>query len=123
MRSGELPQHAAPSVLCMQWKGILCNDAACTLPWPPVILQRQCRMQTDGDSAIGCSPIDLVPDAIPVLGMLDDLVVLPGLIWLVCVLPSLLTVWLQPFSGRAAMDAAPQLCVQDELAMVPGFFG
>lgn len=28
------------------------------------------------------SPIDLIPDFVPVLGLLDDLVLLPGLIWL-----------------------------------------
>ncbi|MFM8795327.1 MAG: YkvA family protein [Betaproteobacteria bacterium] len=28
------------------------------------------------------SPIDLIPDFIPVMGLLDDLVLLPGLIWL-----------------------------------------
>jgi uncharacterized membrane protein YkvA (DUF1232 family) len=32
--------------------------------------------------AYALSPIDLVPDFIPVLGYLDDLLLLPGLIWL-----------------------------------------
>ncbi|KAK9918223.1 hypothetical protein WJX75_002390 [Coccomyxa subellipsoidea] len=32
--------------------------------------------------AYAVSPIDLIPDFIPVLGILDDLLLLPGLIWL-----------------------------------------
>jgi uncharacterized membrane protein YkvA (DUF1232 family) len=32
--------------------------------------------------AYALSPIDLIPDFIPVLGYLDDVVLLPGLIWL-----------------------------------------
>lgn len=33
--------------------------------------------------AYALSPIDLIPDFIPVLGYLDDVLLLPGLIWLV----------------------------------------
>jgi uncharacterized membrane protein YkvA (DUF1232 family) len=32
--------------------------------------------------AYALSPIDLIPDFIPVLGYVDDLILLPGLIWL-----------------------------------------
>lgn len=32
--------------------------------------------------AYALSPIDLIPDFIPVLGYLDDVLLLPGLIWL-----------------------------------------
>ena len=32
--------------------------------------------------AYALSPIDLIPDFIPVLGLVDELVLLPGLVWL-----------------------------------------
>lgn len=33
--------------------------------------------------AYALSPMDLIPDFIPVLGIIDDLVLLPGMLWLV----------------------------------------
>ena len=50
-----------------------CRDPA--TPWLPKAL---------GLFVVGyaLSPIDLIPDFIPVIGYLDDLILLPGLIWL-----------------------------------------
>jgi uncharacterized membrane protein YkvA (DUF1232 family) len=52
------------------------------------------------------SPLDLIPDAIPVLGMIDDLVVIPALLlavrWLI---PA--TVWAD-CRGQAVAQQAPQ---------------
>jgi uncharacterized membrane protein YkvA (DUF1232 family) len=33
-------------------------------------------------AAYAFSPIDLIPDVIPVIGFLDELILLPGLVWL-----------------------------------------
>ena len=44
-------------------------------PWRPKLL---CAVIV----AYALSPIDLIPDFIPVLGLLDEALLLPGLIWL-----------------------------------------
>lgn len=41
------------------------------------------RMLAATVAAYALSPIDLIPDAIPVLGLLDDLLIVPAGIWLV----------------------------------------
>jgi len=34
--------------------------------------------------AYALSPIDIIPDCVPVVGYLDDLLIVPGLVWLAC---------------------------------------
>lgn len=41
------------------------------------------RLLAAAIAAYAFSPIDLIPDVIPVLGLLDELILLPGLVWLV----------------------------------------
>lgn len=45
-------------------------------PWPV-------RLLALGVAAYALSPIDLIPDVIPVIGYLDDLILVPAGIWLV----------------------------------------
>lgn len=47
-------------------------------PGAPVLVKALCVFVV----AYALSPIDLIPDFIPVLGYLDDVILLPGLIWL-----------------------------------------
>lgn len=44
---------------------------------------RRARLLALVVAAYALSPIDLIPDAIPVLGLVDDLVLVPAGIWLV----------------------------------------
>lgn len=48
-------------------------------------------------AAYAFSPIDLIPDVIPVIGFLDEIILLPGLVWL--------TLRLIPAPLRAALRA------------------
>jgi uncharacterized membrane protein YkvA (DUF1232 family) len=47
-------------------------------PATPLLAKALCVLVV----AYALSPIDLIPDFIPVLGYLDDAILLPGLIWL-----------------------------------------
>lgn len=51
---------------------------ACRMPATPWAVKVLCALVV----AYALSPIDLVPDVIPVLGYVDDVLLLPGLIWL-----------------------------------------
>ena len=46
-------------------------------PETPLVAKLVCMLIV----AYALSPIDLIPDFIPVLGFLDELLLLPGLIW------------------------------------------
>lgn len=50
----------------------------CRHPDTPLLVKAICWFVV----AYALSPIDLIPDFIPVIGYLDDLILLPGLIWL-----------------------------------------
>lgn len=56
-------------------------------------------------AAYALSPIDLIPDFIPILGLLDDLIIVPAGIWLaVRLIPPVL---MQAFRSEAALRARP----------------
>lgn len=76
--------------------------------------------------AYALSPIDLVPDFIPVLGYVDDVLLLPGLIWLTIRLlpPEVLEEsrdqadkWMQTNSSKPSSRAGALLIVVLWLAM------
>ena len=52
---------------------------ACRHPGTPLLAKALCVVVV----AYALSPIDLIPDFIPVLGYLDEVLLLPALIWLV----------------------------------------
>ena len=57
-------------------------------------------------AAYALSPIDLIPDVVPVLGYLDDLLIVPAGIWLVARL--IPTPLLDEFRAKAVMESRPK---------------
>jgi uncharacterized membrane protein YkvA (DUF1232 family) len=58
--------------------------------------------------AYACSPIDLIPDFVPVLGYLDDLVLLPlGIAWALRLIPPAVLVECRVWAQEAMQDGKP----------------
>ena len=53
-----------------------------------------CRLVALAVAAYAFSPIDLIPDFIPVLGLLDDLLLVPAGVWLALRLALVVALWL-----------------------------
>ena len=75
------------------------------------------------------SPIDLIPDFIPVLGFVDDAIILPGLIWLVLrkIPPEVMSdcrtkaeEWLASGNGKRVSKVGAAVIVAPWLAVVSG---
>lgn len=66
------------------WARALRRDAvALSLAARDPRVPRRTRILAGAVVAYAFSPIDLIPDFIPVLGLLDDLLIVPGGVWLV----------------------------------------
>ena len=53
------------------------------------------------------SPVDLIPDVVPLLGWLDDMVVVPLLVsWIFRMLPQPVKVWTHPDGGKVIEGTA-----------------
>ena len=66
------------------------------------------KLLVAGIVAYACSPIDLIPDFIPVLGYLDDLVLLPlGIAWALRLIPPAVLVECRARAQEAIQDRKP----------------
>lgn len=89
-----------------RWAGLLKRDVvALWLAARDPRVRWTAKAVAGGVAAYALSPIDLIPDVIPVLGYLDDLLIVPAGIWLaVRMIPPALMV---EFRRAAAMRAMP----------------
>jgi uncharacterized membrane protein YkvA (DUF1232 family) len=66
------------------------------------------KLLVAGIVAYACSPIDLIPDFIPVLGYLDDLVLLPlGIAWAMRLVPPAVLIECRVRAQEAMQDGKP----------------
>ena len=66
------------------------------------------KLLVAGIVAYACSPIDLIPDFIPVLGYLDDLVLLPlGIAWALQLIPPAVLVECRARAQETLQDGKP----------------
>jgi uncharacterized membrane protein YkvA (DUF1232 family) len=66
------------------------------------------KLLVAGIVAYACSPIDLIPDFVPVLGYLDDLVLLPlGIAWALRLIPPAVLIECRVRAQEAMQDGEP----------------
>lgn len=76
-------------------------------------------------AAYALSPIDLIPDFIPVLGLLDDVLIVPAGIWLVLrmIPPELMVEFREQASQRSRRPASTAAMIMIGLIWVCAFVG
>jgi uncharacterized membrane protein YkvA (DUF1232 family) len=77
------------------------------------------KLLVAGIVAYACSPIDLIPDFVPVLGYLDDLVLLPlGIAWAIQLVPPAVLVECRARAQEAMQDGTPVSWVAGAIIVV-----
>ena len=93
--------HRLKQIVCMLKGDVIALWFAARDPRTPVLA----KIIVAGVTAYALSPIDLIPDFIPVLGLLDDLIIVPAGIWLALRLVP--TVVIDECRARAAQSIKP----------------